>query len=166
MIGRMNDRFKFRLLERATFSDLTFASVHAQIFHKYHRNSTLWTTWWYLADRADEKLHRRTTVRMGIRVIQRTTKPPLPATNMHSVPVSASPSPRFRGQACKTRVSFMENEIAEDEGERFISWKKIRPWFTINSYTATLKCWRLLHAIRNLQFFTKLFTFTSKYQCP
>ncbi|KOX68836.1 Phosrestin-2 [Melipona quadrifasciata] len=69
----------------------------------------------YVADRADEKLHRRTTVRMGIRVIQRTTKPPLPATNTYSVPVSASPSPGFRGQACRTRVSFMENEIAEDE---------------------------------------------------
>ncbi|XP_050473603.1 phosrestin-2-like isoform X5 [Bombus huntii] len=69
----------------------------------------------YVAERADEKLHRKTTVRMGIRVVQRTTKPPLPATSVYSVPVSASPSPGSRGQACKTRVSFMENEITEDE---------------------------------------------------
>ncbi|XP_031367811.1 phosrestin-2-like isoform X2 [Apis dorsata] len=67
----------------------------------------------YIADRADEKLHRKTTVRMGIRVIQRTTKPPLPATNTYSVPVSASPS---RDQSCKARVSFVQNhEITEDE---------------------------------------------------
>lgn len=64
----------------------------------------------YIADRADEKLHRKTTVRMGIRVIQRTTKP---ATNTYSVPVSATPS---RDQSCKARVSFVENhEITEDE---------------------------------------------------
>ncbi|XP_012349333.1 phosrestin-2-like [Apis florea] len=65
----------------------------------------------YIADRADEKLHRKTTVRMGIRVIQRTTRPPLPATNVYSVPVSATPSSRER----TGRVSFVENEIAEDE---------------------------------------------------
>ncbi|XP_012145943.1 phosrestin-2 [Megachile rotundata] len=69
----------------------------------------------YVAERADEKLHRKTTVRMGIRVIQRTTKPPLPATSVYSVPVSESPSPGSRSQACKTRVTFAENEIAEDE---------------------------------------------------
>lgn len=69
----------------------------------------------YVAERADEKLHRKTTVRMGIRVVQRITKPPLPATSVYSVPVSASPSPGSRGQACKTRVRFMENEITEDE---------------------------------------------------
>ncbi|CAH0559664.1 unnamed protein product [Brassicogethes aeneus] len=32
----------------------------------------------YVADRADEKLHRRTTVRMGIRVVQRAYAPPSP----------------------------------------------------------------------------------------
>ncbi|XP_023311892.1 uncharacterized protein LOC108913808 isoform X1 [Anoplophora glabripennis] len=32
----------------------------------------------YVADRADEKLHRRTTVRMGIRVVQRAFAPPSP----------------------------------------------------------------------------------------
>ncbi|OAD61837.1 Phosrestin-2 [Eufriesea mexicana] len=69
----------------------------------------------YVADRSDEKLHRKTMVRMGIRVIQRTTKPPLPATSMYSVPVSTSPSAGSRSQTCKTRVSFMENEVTEDE---------------------------------------------------
>ncbi|XP_053988888.1 arrestin homolog isoform X1 [Hylaeus volcanicus] len=69
----------------------------------------------YVAERADEKLHRKTTVRMGIRVIQRTSKPPLPATTVYSVPVSATPSPGPRTQTCQTRVTFAENEIAEDE---------------------------------------------------
>ncbi|XP_029037103.1 phosrestin-2-like isoform X2 [Osmia bicornis bicornis] len=69
----------------------------------------------YVAERADEKLHRKTTVRMGIRVIQRTSKPPLPDTGVYSVPVSSSPFLASRSQACKTRVTFAENEIAEDE---------------------------------------------------
>lgn len=33
----------------------------------------------YVAERADEKLHRRTTVRMGIRVVQRAIAPPCPS---------------------------------------------------------------------------------------
>lgn len=56
------------------------------------------------------------TVRMGIRVIQRTSNPPLPATTVYSVPVSASPSVG-RSQPCRARVMFAENEIVEDEGE-------------------------------------------------
>ncbi|XP_076755429.1 arrestin homolog isoform X1 [Xylocopa sonorina] len=66
----------------------------------------------YVADRADEELHRKTTVRMGIRVIQRTTKPILPATSVCSVPVSSSPSVGSRNQTCVNRVSFAE--ITED----------------------------------------------------
>ncbi|XP_076627762.1 arrestin homolog isoform X1 [Colletes latitarsis] len=69
----------------------------------------------YVAERADEKLHRKTTVRMGIRVIQRTTRPPLPATTVYSVPVSTTSSTGSRTQPCHTRVTFAENEIAEDE---------------------------------------------------
>ncbi|XP_078045095.1 phosrestin-2 isoform X3 [Augochlora pura] len=69
----------------------------------------------YVAEQPDEKLQRKTTVSMGIRVIQRTTKPPLPASTVYSVPVSESPSSDSRSQACKTRVSFAENEIAEDQ---------------------------------------------------
>ncbi|XP_031836877.1 arrestin homolog [Nomia melanderi] len=69
----------------------------------------------YVAERADEKLQRKTTVRMGIRVIQRTMRPPLPATTVYSVPVSESPSAESRNQPCKTRVTFAENEIIEDE---------------------------------------------------
>ncbi|XP_076161031.1 arrestin homolog isoform X2 [Ptiloglossa arizonensis] len=69
----------------------------------------------YVAERADEKLHRKTTVRMGIRVIQRTTRPPLPATTVYSVPVSETTSIEPRNLACKTRVTFVENEITEDE---------------------------------------------------
>ncbi|CAK9812691.1 ARR2 [Anthophora quadrimaculata] len=69
----------------------------------------------YVADRADDKLVRKTTVMMGIRVIQRTTKPPIPATGVYSVPVSTSPSLSSRSQACRNRVTFAKNEIAEDE---------------------------------------------------
>ncbi|XP_076232218.1 arrestin homolog isoform X2 [Calliopsis andreniformis] len=69
----------------------------------------------YVAERADEKLQRKTTVRMGIRVIQRTTKPPLPATTVFSVPVSASSSVGVRSQACRARVTFAENESTEEE---------------------------------------------------
>ncbi|XP_076276807.1 phosrestin-2 isoform X2 [Lasioglossum baleicum] len=69
----------------------------------------------YIAEQADEKLQRKTTVSMGIRVIQRTTKPPLPASTVYSVPVSDSPPADSRQQVCKTRVTFAENEIAEDE---------------------------------------------------
>lgn len=69
------------------------------------------------AERADEKLQRKTTVRMGIRVIQHTMRPPLPATTVYSVPVSESPSAESRSQPCKTRVTFAENEIIEDEGK-------------------------------------------------
>ncbi|XP_076653497.1 arrestin homolog isoform X2 [Halictus rubicundus] len=64
---------------------------------------------------ADEELLRKATVSMSIRVIQRTTKPPLPASTVYSVPVSDSPSSDSRNQVCKTRVTFAENEIAEDE---------------------------------------------------
>ncbi|XP_033321789.2 phosrestin-2 isoform X1 [Megalopta genalis] len=69
----------------------------------------------YVAEQPDEKLQRGTTVSMGIRVIQRTTKPPLPACTVYTVPVSESPSTDPRSQVCKTRVSFAENEIAEDQ---------------------------------------------------
>ncbi|XP_012214645.1 arrestin homolog [Linepithema humile] len=67
----------------------------------------------YIAERADEKLHRKSTVRMGIRVIQRTVKPPLPSTTMYSVPLSQVPSIGSRCQASKTRME-IENEIIED----------------------------------------------------
>lgn len=70
----------------------------------------------YVAERADERLHRKTTVRMGIRVIQRTTKPPLPSATMYSMPPSSQvPSIASRIQACKTRMEFAENEIIEDD---------------------------------------------------
>lgn len=69
-----------------------------------------------LAERADERLHRKTTVRMGIRVIQRTAKPPLPSTTMYSVLPSQMPSIGLRIQGCKTRVESAENEIIEDDG--------------------------------------------------
>ncbi|XP_015605542.1 arrestin homolog isoform X2 [Cephus cinctus] len=68
----------------------------------------------YVADRADEKLHRKTTVRMGIRVVQRTNPPPLPMNTIYSVPPSLS----ARVQPCKlqmARVVEAENEIAEDD---------------------------------------------------
>ncbi|XP_047362068.1 phosrestin-2-like isoform X1 [Vespa velutina] len=64
----------------------------------------------YVADRPDDKLHQKSTVRMGIRVIQRTTKPPLPCLTMYSVPTSTIP-PRI--QINKTRIS--TNEILEDD---------------------------------------------------
>lgn len=67
------------------------------------------------AERADEKLHRKSTVRMGIRVIQRTVKPPLPSTTMYSVPPSQMSSIGSRRQASKTRME-IENEIIEDTG--------------------------------------------------
>lgn len=69
-----------------------------------------------LAERADERLHRKTTVRMGIRVIQRTAKPPLPSTTMYNVLPSQMPSISLRIQGCKTRVESAENEIIEDDG--------------------------------------------------
>ncbi|KYM76360.1 Arrestin like protein [Atta colombica] len=69
----------------------------------------------YVAERADERLHRKTTVRMGIRVIQRATKPPLPSTTMYSVPLSRQPSTGLRIQGSKTRVALAENEIIEDD---------------------------------------------------
>jgi len=72
---------------------------------------------WTLAERADERLHRKTTVKMGIRVIQRTTKPPLPSATMYSVPPSQVPSIAARIQMRKTRTEkFAENEIIEDDG--------------------------------------------------
>jgi len=70
-----------------------------------------------LAERADERLHRKTTVRMGIRVIQRATKPPLPMMTMYSVPPSQEPSTDSKIQGSKTRVALAENEIIEDDGE-------------------------------------------------
>ncbi|XP_077265752.1 phosrestin-2 [Temnothorax americanus] len=69
----------------------------------------------YVAERADERLHRKTTVRMGIRVIQRAKKPPLPSTTMYSVPLSQEPSTGSRIQESKTRVALTENEIIEDD---------------------------------------------------
>lgn len=81
--------------------------------------------WRILAERADERLHRKATVRMGIRVIQRTVKPPLPSTTMYSVPPSQVPSIGSRIQGCKTRVEFAENEIIEDDGG-LRSWRLIK----------------------------------------
>lgn len=52
---------------------------------------------------------------MGIRVIQRVTKPPLPSTTMYSVPLSQDPSINSRTQESK-RVALEENEIIEDDG--------------------------------------------------
>ena len=72
--------------------------------------------WRISAERADERLHRKTTVRMGIRVIQRATKPPLPSTTMYSVPLSREPSTGLKIQGSKTRVTLAENEIIEDDG--------------------------------------------------
>lgn len=75
--------------------------------------------WRILAERADEKLHRKTTVKMGIRVIQRIAKLPLPSTTIFSVPLSQVPSIGSKTQECKTRVEFVENaenEIIEDDG--------------------------------------------------
>ncbi|XP_029166424.1 phosrestin-2-like isoform X2 [Nylanderia fulva] len=69
----------------------------------------------YVAERADERLHRKTTVRMGIRVIQRTAKPPLPSTTMYSVLPSQVPSIGLRIQGCKTRGESAENEIIDDD---------------------------------------------------
>jgi len=54
---------------------------------------------------------------MGIRVIQRATKPPLPLTTMYSVPPSQEPSTDSKIQGSKTRVALAENEIIEDDGE-------------------------------------------------
>ncbi|KOC66054.1 Phosrestin-1 [Habropoda laboriosa] len=86
----------------------------------------------YVADRADDKLVRKTTVMMGIRVIQRTTKPPVPATGVYSVPVSASPSLSSRSQACKSRVTFAKYEITEDEAR---TPKKIPGTCTVQTTT-------------------------------
>ncbi|XP_011637907.1 phosrestin-2-like isoform X1 [Pogonomyrmex barbatus] len=69
----------------------------------------------YVAERADERLHRKTTVRMGIRVIQRATKPPLPSMTMYSVPPSQVPSTTSRIQGSRTRTALAENEIMEDD---------------------------------------------------
>lgn len=74
------------------------------------------------AERAEEKLHQKTTVRMGIRVMQRTTKPPLPATTAYSVPVTAIPSAGTRSQVSRGRVTFAENEITDGEGELPLSF--------------------------------------------
>ncbi|XP_043275105.1 phosrestin-2-like [Venturia canescens] len=66
----------------------------------------------YVAERVDEKLHRNTTVRMGIRVIQRTNPPPAPANTLYTVQPQAS-----NRQECTivqtTRIMDAENEIEE-----------------------------------------------------
>ncbi|XP_034950694.1 arrestin homolog [Chelonus insularis] len=57
----------------------------------------------YVAERFDEKLHRNTTVRMGIRVVQRTNSPAVPMSNLYSV------SPTIQHE----RNPQSENEIVE-----------------------------------------------------
>lgn len=59
---------------------------------------------------------------MGIRMMQRTTKPPLPATTAYSVPVTAIPSAGTRSQVSRGRVTFAENEITDGEGELPLSF--------------------------------------------
>ncbi|KAI4502884.1 hypothetical protein M0802_001928 [Mischocyttarus mexicanus] len=59
----------------------------------------------YMADRPDDKLHEKSTVRMGIRVIQRTTKPPLPCHTMYSVPTST----RIQTSIMRSSLSTNEN---------------------------------------------------------
>lgn len=68
-----------------------------------------------LADRPDERPPRKATIRMGIRVIQRPTKPPLPSTTLYSVPSSQEPSTSSKIQGSKTRA-LAENEIIEADG--------------------------------------------------
>ncbi|KAK2586346.1 hypothetical protein KPH14_010638 [Odynerus spinipes] len=64
----------------------------------------------YVADRPEDKFHHKSAVRMGIRVIQRTTKPPLPTLTMYSVPTST-----LGIQASKTRITFGNTETDDDE---------------------------------------------------
>lgn len=60
------------------------------------------------ADRADEKLHRRTTVRMGIRVVQRALAPPSPRQFNLSGPSAFSTKDRSKRKTfgCKFGQEF------------------------------------------------------------
>ncbi|XP_015182749.1 PREDICTED: arrestin homolog isoform X2 [Polistes dominula] len=82
----------------------------------------------YMADRPEDKLHEKSTIRMGIRVIQRTTKPPLPCLTMYSVPASRI-IPKI--QTCKMRSSFSTNEIV-DEVENIVPQAAIEKPFLLS----------------------------------
>ncbi|RZF40022.1 hypothetical protein LSTR_LSTR002425 [Laodelphax striatellus] len=69
----------------------------------------------YAADRADEKLHRRSTVRMGIRVVQLARPPPLPLA-VHR-PLSEPPPPdEPQGAASKPPHAFVEKPFLLSDG--------------------------------------------------
>lgn len=70
------------------------------------------------ADRVDEKLHRNTTVRMGIRVIQRTSPPPVPANTLYTVPSHVS-NLQERTMLQTTRIMDAENKIEEQPRKLF-----------------------------------------------
>lgn len=83
----------------------------------------------YLAERADEKLHRNTTVRMGIRVIQgKNPKHAVSTSNLYSI----SPKLQFDCKTQSARIMENDNEIVECDGE-FLSTKyKIDLIYLIN----------------------------------
>ncbi|XP_008547350.1 arrestin homolog [Microplitis demolitor] len=65
----------------------------------------------YVAERTDEKVHRNSAIRMGIRVVQRTNPAPVPVSNLYSVSQPATIQSDCRPQ--RTRIMEGENEIVE-----------------------------------------------------
>ncbi|XP_046615319.1 arrestin homolog [Neodiprion virginianus] len=69
----------------------------------------------YVAEKADEKLHRRTMVRMGIRVVQRSSPPPLPLKTPHSIPTATGPSLSAFLKPQRTKPAELANDIIEQD---------------------------------------------------
>ncbi|KAK0172221.1 hypothetical protein PV328_005567 [Microctonus aethiopoides] len=63
----------------------------------------------YVAERADEKLHRNTTIRMGIRVIQGKNPKHVSTSNLYSI----SPKLQFDCKTQSARIMENDNEIVE-----------------------------------------------------
>ncbi|XP_020712244.2 arrestin homolog [Athalia rosae] len=71
----------------------------------------------YVAEKADEKLHRRTMVRMGIRVVQRSCPPPLPATTPHSIPTTAGVDLSASLKSQRTKANESASDVADEDQE-------------------------------------------------
>lgn len=71
----------------------------------------------YIADRPEDKCHQTSMVKMDIRVIQRTMKPPQPSLTMYSVPTSPSEASKQQTskQVNKRRISFGDKDVVDDE---------------------------------------------------
>lgn len=65
----------------------------------------------YVAERADEKLHRSSTIRMGIRIVQRTNIPRLPS-DAHTCGLST----HLTDDEQKKKIIDDGNKIVECEG--------------------------------------------------